>query len=88
MPGSRASWRPNPVRTRKSIRTNISPPAFSDAISIYLLSLFIDVDYYDLRERDYPLLAPAQMAERLKKVAELFPANPGFEFTIYYKRRT
>ena len=50
--------------------------SFSDAISIYLLSLFIDVDYYDLRERDYPLLAPAQMAERLKKVAELFPANP------------
>jgi hypothetical protein len=61
--------------------------SFSDAISIYLLSLFIDVDYYDLRERDYPLLAPAQMAERLKKVAELFPANPGFEFTIHYKRR-
>jgi hypothetical protein len=61
--------------------------SFSDAISIYLLSLFIDVDYYDLRERDYPLLAPSQMAERLKKVAELFPANPGFEFTIHYKRR-
>ncbi len=62
--------------------------SFSDAISIYLLSLFIDVDYYDLRERDYPLLAPTQMAERLKKVAELFPANPGFEFTIHYKKRT
>jgi hypothetical protein len=61
---------------------------FSDAISIYLLSLFIDVDYYDLRERDYPLLAPAQMAERLRKVAELFPANPGFEFAIHYKRRS
>ena len=62
--------------------------SFSDAISIYLLSLFIDVDYHDLRERDYPLLAPAQMAERLKKVSDLFPANPGFEFAIYYKRRT
>src|SRR6516165_11527267 len=61
---------------------------FSDAISIYLLSLFIDVDYYYLRERDYPLLAPAQLAERLRKVAELFPANPGFEFAIYYKRRS
>jgi len=61
--------------------------AFSDAISIYLLSLFLDVDYYDLRERDYPLLAPGQMAERLRKVAELFPANPGFEFSILYKRR-
>jgi hypothetical protein len=62
--------------------------AFSDAISIYLLSLFIDVDYYDLRERDYPLLAPAQMAERLRKVAELFPANAGFQFAIHYKRRS
>jgi hypothetical protein len=62
--------------------------SFSDAISIYLLSLFLDVDYYDLRERDYPLLAPQQMAERLRKVAELFPANPGFEFAVYYKRRS
>jgi hypothetical protein len=61
---------------------------FSDAISIYLLSLFIDVDYYDLRERDYPLLAPAAMAERLRKVAELFPPNPGYEFAVYYKRRS
>ena len=62
--------------------------AFADAISIYLLSLYLDVDYYDLRERDYPLLAPAALAERLRKVAELFPANPGFEFAIYYKRRS
>jgi hypothetical protein len=62
--------------------------AFSDAISIYLLSLFLDVDYYDLRERDYPLLAPPALAERLRKVAELFPANPGFEFAVYYKRRS
>ena len=60
---------------------------FSDAISVYLLSLYIDVDYYDLRERDYPLLAPSAMAERLRKVAELFPPNPGFEFAVYYKRR-
>jgi hypothetical protein len=62
--------------------------AFSDAISIYLLSLYLDVDYYDLRERDYPLLAPSALAERLRKVAELFPPNSGFEFAIYYKRRT
>lgn len=62
--------------------------AFADAISIYLLSLCLDVDYYDLRERDYPLLAPSGMAERLRKVAELFPPSPGFEFAIYYKRRS
>src|SRR5579862_156879 len=54
--------------------------AFSDAISIYLLSLFLDVDYHDLRERDYPLLAPAALAERLRKISELFPPNQGFDF--------
>jgi hypothetical protein len=60
---------------------------FSDTISIYLLSLYLDVDYYDLRERDYPLLAPSALAERLRKVAELFPANAGYEFAVLYKRR-
>src|SRR6202035_3193124 len=57
--------------------------SFADAISIYLLVLYLDVDYYDLRERDYPLLAPTAMAERLRKIAEIFPPNPGFEFNIY-----
>lgn len=61
--------------------------SFSDAISIYLLSLFLDVDYQDLRERDYPLLVPAALAERLRKIAELFPPNPSFEFAVYYRRR-
>jgi len=28
--------------------------SFADAISIYLLAVYLDVDYYDLRERDYP----------------------------------
>ena len=60
---------------------------FSDTISIYLLSLYLDVDYYDLRERDYPLLAPSALAERLRMVNGLFPANAGFEFAILYKRR-
>ena len=60
---------------------------FADTISIYLLSLYLDVDYYDLRERDYPLLAPAALAERLRKVAELFPPNAGYEFAVLYKRR-
>ena len=60
---------------------------FSDTISIYLLSLYLDVDYHDLRERDYPLLAPSALAERVRKVAELFPANTGFEFAVLYKRR-
>lgn len=61
---------------------------FSDAISIYLLSLFLDVDYHDLRERDYPLLAPNALAERLRKINEMFPPNPGFEFAVFYRRRS
>jgi hypothetical protein len=61
--------------------------AFADAIAIYLLSLYIDVDYYDLRERDYPLLGAPAMAERLRKVNELFPAPTGYEFAVYYRRR-
>jgi len=31
--------------------------AFSDSLAIYILSLAVDFDYHDLRERDYPLLA-------------------------------
>jgi hypothetical protein len=62
--------------------------SFADAISIYLLGINLDVDYHDLRERDYPLLAPAPLAERLRKIAEIFPPNPGFEFNIYYRRRS
>jgi len=61
--------------------------AFSDAIAIYQLSLCLDVDYYDLREREYPLLAPPALSERLRKIAQLFPPNPGFEFNVYYRRR-
>jgi hypothetical protein len=68
-------------------KTEYFEAAFSDAIAVYLLSLYLDVDYYDLRERDYPLLAPAALAERLRKVAELFPPGPGFEFAVYYRRR-
>jgi hypothetical protein len=69
-------------------KTSYLNAAFSDAIAIYMLSLYLDVDYWDLREREYPLLAPAAMAERLRRVADLFPVNPGYEFAIYYRRRT
>ena len=82
----KASTGPGP--DKEKYKNEYFAAAFSDAISIYLLSLYLDVDYYDLRERDYPLLAPSAMAERLRKVAELFPPNAGFDFAIYYKRRT
>lgn len=61
--------------------------AFSDALAIYLLSLSLDFDYSELREREYPLLAPAALAARLKLVSEMFPPNPGYEFSLRYKRR-
>ncbi len=61
--------------------------AFADAIAIYLLSLTVDFDYTELREREYPLLAANALAERLRHVAELFPPNTGQEFSIRYRRR-
>ena len=61
--------------------------SFADAIAVYILSLYLDVDYQDLRERDYPLLAPNALAERLRKINELFPPNPGYEFGVYHRRR-
>ena len=73
--GCAASWRPVRVPDAEKYKNEFFAAAFADAISIYLLSLYLDVDYYDLRERDYPLLAPSAMAERLRKVAELFPAE-------------
>jgi hypothetical protein len=68
-------------------KTDYLAAVFADSIAIYLLSLYIDVDYYDLRERDYPLLAPAALAERLRKVNGIFPPNATYEFAVYYKRR-
>jgi hypothetical protein len=61
--------------------------AFSDAVAIYMLSLALDFDYADLREREYPLLAAPALAERLRHVARLFPPNPGYEFQVLYRRR-
>ncbi len=74
-------------RADEKAKSDYLSTAFSDAIAIYLLSLCLDVDYYELREREYPLLAPSALAARLKKVAELFPPGPGFQFSILYRRR-
>jgi hypothetical protein len=74
-------------RADEKARSDYTAAAFSDTIAIYLLSLCLDVDYYELREREYPLLAPPALAERLHKVAVLFPPNPGFPFNILYRRR-
>jgi hypothetical protein len=60
---------------------------FSDAVAIYLLSLALDFDYSELREREYPLLTPAALAARLRIIAELYPPNPTYEFSVRYRRR-
>ena len=74
-------------RADEKAKSDYLSAAFSDAIAIYLVSLCLDVDYYELREREYPLLAPSALAARLKKVAELFPPGPGFQFSVLYRRR-
>ena len=58
---------------------------FADAIAIYLLSLTVDFDYIELREREYPLLVAPALAERLRHIARLFPPNQGNEFSIRYR---
>jgi hypothetical protein len=86
---NRAQALPRDGRPRidEKAKTEFIEAAFSDAIAIYLLSLALDFDYAELREREYPLLAPQALAERLRLVARLFPPNPDYEFSIRYRRR-
>jgi hypothetical protein len=81
-----------PARTsgivNEKARNSYHAAAFSDALAIYLLSLYLDFDYADLREREYPLLAAPALADRLRAVNKLFPANDDYQFQILYKRRS
>ena len=61
--------------------------SFADAVAIYLLSLALDFDYAELREREYPLLTPNALAARLRVVSELYPPNAGYDFAVRYRRR-
>ena len=51
------------------------------------ISMAVDFDYHDLREREYPLLAAPALAERLRHLSSLFPPNTGYEFQILYRRK-
>jgi hypothetical protein len=79
--------RNSPKGLDERARTAYFESAFSDALAVYMLSLAVDFDYHDLREREYPLLAAPALAERLRHVAGLFPANPGYEFQVLYRRK-
>ncbi len=72
----------------ENARTDYYAAVFSDALAIYLLSMHMDIDYADLREREYPLLAAPALAERLRAMNKLFPANEGYPFQILYRRRS
>jgi hypothetical protein len=74
-------------RIDEKAKTSFLEAAFADALAIYLLSLSVDFDYSELREREYPLLAPNALAERLRLTARLFPPNPTYDFAIRYRRR-
>jgi len=85
--GGEAGMRDGKPRIDEKAKTDYLEAAFSDAVAIYLLSLSVDFDYSELREREYPLLAPQALADRLRLVARLFPPNADYEFAIRYRRR-
>ena len=74
-------------RVDEKAKTSFFESAFSDALAIYMLSLTLDFNYTDLREREYPLLAAPALAERLRHVAGLFPPNSGYDFQISYRHK-
>ena len=81
------AFAPGKDKIDEKAKANYLESAFSDAVAIYLLSLAVDFDYAELREREYPLLAPQALAIRLRHVAGLFPPNDGYEFAVRYRRR-
>jgi hypothetical protein len=83
----RTTAKDGPPAIDERARNAFFESSFSDALAVYMLSLAVDFDYHDLRERDYPLLTAPALAERLRHVASLFPANPGYEFQILYRRK-
>jgi hypothetical protein len=91
-PSARRRGEPAPVfppnlRVDEKARNEFLEAAFADAVAIYLLSLAVDFDYSELREREYPLLAAQALAERLRLTHSLFPPNPTYDFAIRYRRR-
>jgi hypothetical protein len=74
-------------RIDEKAKSSFFESAFSDALAIYMLSLTLDFNYTDLREREYPLLAAPALAERLRHVAALFPPNAGYDFQISYRHK-
>lgn len=83
----RAGSSPDAPEAPDERRARFFEAALADSLAIYMLSLAIDIDYADLREREYPLLAAPALADRLRIIAELYPPPSGYEFSIRYRRR-
>ena len=78
---------PGSVASLDEAKAAFFEAAFADALAIYMVSLAMDLDYADLREREYPLLAAPALADRLRLLARLFPPGAGYDFAIRYRRR-
>lgn len=85
--GIAGSGTPPRLHIDEKARGEFLEAAFSDTVAIYCLAMSIDFNYSELREREYPLLAPQALADRLRLAEKLFPPNPGYEFAIRYRKR-
>ena len=85
MPTKRAS-RPQPPVRREKYKNKYLAATFSDTISIYLLSLYLDVDYFDCGNGIIPCWRFPALAEPSEGCG-VVSANAGFEFAVLYKRR-
>jgi len=73
--------RPAAGRIDEKAKSNIWLPAFLIPCH-YMLSLCLDVDYYEAGGTRLRPLAPPALAERLKKLPT-FPAEPRVQFTSF-----
>jgi len=64
-------------RVDEKAKTSYIHAAFADALAIYLLSLTLDFDYVDLREREYPAAGFAGAGGTAARGSHAFSAERG-----------
>lgn len=87
-------WRKELLQQRRrgdvseETQTNYRRAAETDALGIYMASLYTDVFYDDLFDDDEALtpLAPDQFYERVRTLERLYPANRGYSLQIVRQR--
>ncbi len=70
------------------VRLSYERAAETDALGVYMASLFTDVFYEDLVDTEEALkpLPPEQLYERVRTLERLFPPNRGFSLQIVRQR--